>query len=56
HVFEAARANLTNPAVRWNEAGIALLENATYLIFSLWFFKMMFRKSRESGQFAKMEG
>ena len=56
HVFEAARANLTNPAVRWGEAGIALLENAAYLIFSLWFFGMMFRKSRESGQFAKMEG
>lgn len=56
YVFEAARNALTNPSVNWNFAGISFLQNIIYFIISLWFFNIMFKKSKDSGQFARMEG
>lgn len=56
HTFEAVRSNLLNPKVYWQEFIIAFLLNILYLILSLWFFDLMFKKSKETGQFAKMEG
>jgi ABC-2 type transport system permease protein len=55
YVFEAARASLSVPEVRWDWAAIAALENAVYFGISVWFFQYMFRRSRETGQFARNE-
>lgn len=55
-VFEAARQALTNPVINWQFTIFAFLENIFYLILSIWFFYLMFNKSKESGQFARMEG
>lgn len=56
HVFEAARESLTNPSIDFFKIGIAFSENIFYFLLSLWFFNIMFRKSKDTGQFAKMEG
>lgn len=56
HVFEAARHALVDPSVNWNIAAVAFGENVFYFILSMWFFKLMFRKSKDSGQFARNEG
>jgi ABC-2 type transport system permease protein len=55
YVFEAARAGLSSPEVRWDWAGIAGLENLVYFGLALWFFRYMYRRSRETGQFARNE-
>lgn len=55
YIFEAARASLTNPSIDLFKIGIAFGENIFYFLLSLWFFNIMFRKSKETGQFAKME-
>src|SRR5205807_4556252 len=52
YAFEAARTGLTNPGVRWDWALIAALENAMYFALSVCFFQYMYRRSRETGQFA----
>lgn len=56
YVFEAARRNLTDASIKWDFAGLAFLENVIYFLLSLWFFNLMFRKSKETGQFARNEG
>ena len=56
YVFEAARESLTNPYINFLSIGIAFGQNIFYFLLSLWFFNIMFRKSKETGQFAKMEG
>ena len=55
HVFEAARAGLTNPEMHWDWVVIASLENLVYFGLAVWFFQYMFRRSRETGQFARNE-
>jgi ABC-2 type transport system permease protein len=55
YVFEAARAGLSAPEVNWTYAGIASLENVLYFALSLWFFDYMYRRSRQTGQFARNE-
>ena len=55
YVFEAARAGLGSPDVEWNNVGIAVGENVVYFALSLWFFEYMYRRSRETGQFARNE-
>jgi ABC-2 type transport system permease protein len=55
HVFEAARAALGGPVVSWDWVGLAVLENAIYFALSIWFFQYMFRRSRQTGQFARNE-
>ncbi len=55
YVFEAARGSLENPAVRWDFAGTALVENIVYFSLAVWFFNFMFRRSKETGQFARNE-
>lgn len=56
YVFEAARNNFKNPATDWQSFITALVINIIYLIFSFVFFHFMFRKSRQTGQFARNEG
>lgn len=56
YVFESARRALADPSVDWNLAALAFAENVIYFILSLVFFNFMFRKSKDSGQFARNEG
>lgn len=55
HVFEAARANLSNPATNWSAIGIAFFENIIYFLISAWVFTLFFNKSKETGQLARNE-
>lgn len=54
-IFEAARANLLNPAVQWHLVGISFIENIIYFIVAIWLFNVLFRNSKKTGQFAKLE-
>lgn len=56
YVFEAARQSLTTPEVNWYFAEVAFAQNIVYFLLSIWFFNIMFRLSKKSGQFARMEG
>lgn len=55
HVFEAARASLTDPAVQWGPTLIAFGLNGLYFLAGLWFFYAMYEKSKATGQFARNE-
>lgn len=55
YVFEAARAGLSDPTVRWADLLVAGLENAVYFGLCVLFFQYMYRRSRETGQFARNE-
>jgi ABC-2 type transport system permease protein len=56
HVFEASRMSLAKSPGMWNELFIALILNIVFCIGTVLFFNAMFRNSRESGQFARLEG
>lgn len=56
HVFEAARAALTNSSINWNLFTISFVENAIYFILALIIFNWMFSFSKKTGQFARNEG
>ncbi|HZM63799.1 MAG TPA: ABC transporter permease [Candidatus Saccharimonadales bacterium] len=53
YVFEAARQALNTPTVNWRYAGIAFVLNIGYVILSLLLFRYFFKKSKQSGQFAR---
>jgi ABC-2 type transport system permease protein len=55
YVFEAARAGLDTPDIRWADMGMAAMQNAVYFALAVWFFNYMYRRSRETGQFARNE-
>jgi ABC-2 type transport system permease protein len=55
YVFEAARASLAEPVIHWDWMAIAAIENAIYFTISVAFFQFMWRRSRETGQFARNE-
>jgi ABC-2 type transport system permease protein len=55
YVFESARAGLSTPELHLDWMLIAALENVAYFALSLWFFQYMYRRSRETGQFARNE-
>ena len=55
-IFEAARANIVNPSTNWHYIFISLAQNVFYFIIAIWFFNIMFNKSKETGQFARNEG
>ncbi len=55
YAFEAARAGLSAPEVNWDWVGVAAVENLVYFALSVWFFQYMYRRSRETGQFARNE-
>jgi ABC-2 type transport system permease protein len=56
YVFEAARASLNDHAVHWNLIGSSLAINIVYLVAAVIFFNLMFKKSKNSGEFARLEG
>ena len=53
YVFEAARQALTNPGVNWRYSLVSLGLNLLYLVGSILLFLYFFKKSRQSGQFAR---
>ena len=53
YVFEAARTALTHPGVDWRSAAIAFVMNGGYFVASGYLFAYLFRRSKESGQFAR---
>ncbi len=55
YAFEAARAALSVPEVNWDWVAVASIENAVYFALAVWFFHYMYRRSRETGQFARNE-
>jgi ABC-2 type transport system permease protein len=55
YVFEAARASLSSPAIHWDLIGMAAVQNVLYFVLAVGFFALMYRRSRESGQFARNE-
>jgi ABC-2 type transport system permease protein len=54
-VFEAARASLSDSTIQWTRMSIAAAENVVYLALAVWFFAYMYRRSRQTGQFARNE-
>lgn len=56
YIFEAMRASIGTSVIRWNLIGISFIADVFYFIFALWFFNKMFNKSKEVGQFARLEG
>ncbi|HUZ77934.1 MAG TPA: ABC transporter permease [Chloroflexota bacterium] len=55
YVFEAARASLARPAIHWDDISLAAAENAFYFVLCCAFFSFMYRRSRQTGQFARNE-
>jgi ABC-2 type transport system permease protein len=56
YVFEAARAGLASPdTLDWRLQVIAALENVVYFGLAAAFYASMYRRSRQSGQFARNE-
>lgn len=53
YVFEAARAALVTPSVNWRYAFIAFALNLIYLTLGVLLFLYLFKKSKQSGQFAR---
>lgn len=53
--FEAARFALFSHNVNWQLLGISFAENILYVILAVFFFKKMYNKSRDTGQFARNE-
>lgn len=56
YIFEAIRTSLVTPGIQWHLIGISFGINIVYCIFAGWFFTVMFNKSKEKGQFARLEG
>jgi ABC-2 type transport system permease protein len=56
HVFEAARYTLTHHTMDVYELSLSFLLNILYVIIAIFFFRMMFRAAKDSGQFARNEG
>ena len=53
--FEAARYSLVHHTIHWQLFGISLAENILYGIVCMLFFGRMFKKSLDTGQFARNE-
>lgn len=56
YIFEAARTSLNKPGISWDMIGISFVINIAYFILAIIFFNYMFRKAKDSGQFARNEG
>lgn len=56
YVFEAARQSLSSQGINWNFINIAFILNIMYFIISIFVFAHLFKKSKDTGQFARNEG
>ena len=55
YVFEAIRNGLAKPSFDLQFQSIAFVENVFYFVLSLWIFNLLFKRSKETGQFANNE-
>jgi ABC-2 type transport system permease protein len=55
YTFEAARFSLVHHTINWQLFGISFAESILYCIIGILFFSKMFKKSRDTGQFARNE-
>jgi ABC-2 type transport system permease protein len=55
YTFEAARYSLIHHTVNWQLFGTSFAENIFYCTACILFFSKMFKKSRDTGQFARNE-
>jgi len=55
-VFEAARFGIKTGAVNYRLYTFSFIENTIYLAVALIFFNYMFKKAKDTGQFARNEG
>lgn len=55
-VFEAAREAISSGNVNYQLYTYSFIENIIYVVVSLIFFNYMFRKAKDTGQFARNEG
>jgi len=55
YIFEAARYSLSSGNRDWHAISVAFFLNLLYLLLSTLFFKMMFRRARNTGQFVRNE-
>lgn len=56
YIFEAVRFSLTYHKIHWLYLTTAFVGDIFLCIFAMYFFQYMFKKSKESGQFARNEG
>ena len=56
YVFEAARQSLSSQNTNWNFINTAFILNLIYLVISIFIFSHLFKKSKDTGQFARNEG
>lgn len=56
YIFEAARDSLRYGGINFRLIGISFGINIIYFVLGVLFFKHMFNKSKETGQFARNEG
>lgn len=56
YVFEAARQGLSNHIINWDHMNMAFVLNIIYFVISIFIFLHLFKKSKDSGQFARNEG
>lgn len=56
YVFEAARQSLSGQSINWSYINTAFLLNIIYFIISIFIFSHLFKKSKDTGQFARNEG
>lgn len=55
YIFEGARSGLNGSVINWDYIAIASLQNLIYFIAAYSFFNRMFLKSKETGEFARLE-
>lgn len=53
HVFEAARQALVHHNIQWGAHALALLLNTVFLVLAWYAFQHLFRRSKQTGQFAR---
>lgn len=56
YIFEAVRYSLTYHKIHWVYLSISFMGDLLMCVFAIFFFQYMFKKSKESGQFARNEG
>lgn len=56
YLFEAVRYSLATHLIHWRYLTIALIGDSIFCVIAVLFFQYMFKKSKESGQFARNEG
>lgn len=55
YIFEVIRLKFASGRVEWNYLAIATILNLVYFVLSFWYIQLMFNRSKETGDFARME-